>query len=239
MFIINFPCLPIKSKEIFCLREKFGQLLNVNPLSTMYIHRLNHWENEPEVIDFIRKNAFASLISQVDGRPWATHLPFVLEKKSTGEVVLHGHLAKANSQWKSIREGEEVLVTFQGPHAYISSSWYNHENVPTWNYLAVHVYGKIRIIEGDELMHHLKSLVNIYEEGRPNRVHVETMSEAYVEGQIRALVGIEISITEVQASAKLSQNRDEVNYQHIIKKLEESEFPMDKEVAEEMRKRRS
>jgi transcriptional regulator len=204
----------------------------------MYIHRLNHWENEPEVIDFIRKNAFSTLISQVDGRPWATHLPFILEKKSSGGAVLHGHLAKANLQWKSFSENEEVLVIFQGPHAYISSSWYNHENVPTWNYLAVHVYGKIRIIEGEELMHHLKSLVNIYEEGRPNRVHVETMSEAYVESQIRALVGIEISITEVQASAKLSQNRDEVNYQNIIAKLEESELPMDQEVAAEMRKRR-
>lgn len=205
----------------------------------MYIHRLNNWENEAEVIGFIQKNAFATLISQVEGRPWATHLPVVLEKKQNGEAVLHGHLAKANPQWKSIREGEEVLVTFQGPHAYISSSWYNHENVPTWNYLAVHVYGKIRIIEGEELMHHLKSLVDIYEEGRPNRVHVETMSEAYVEGQIRALVGIEITITEVQASAKLSQNRDDYNYQNIIHKLEESDFPMDKEVAEEMRKRRS
>jgi transcriptional regulator len=205
----------------------------------MYIHRLNQWENEPEVIDFIQKNAFATLVSQVDGRPWATHLPFVLDKNQSGVPVIHGHLAKANPQWKSIRENEEVLVLFQGPHAYISSSWYNHENVPTWNYLAVHVYGKIRIIEGEELMHHLKTLVDVYEHNRPNRVRVETMSEAYVEGQVRALVGIEVKISEVQASAKLSQNRDEVNYQSIIQKLEESNFPMDKEIAEEMRKRRS
>lgn len=204
----------------------------------MYIHRLNHWENEPEVIDFIQKNAFATLVSQVDGKPWATHLPFVLDKNQSGEPFLHGHLAKANPQWKSIKEDEEVLVIFQGTHAYISSSWYNHENVPTWNYLAVHVYGKIRIIEGEELMHHLKTLVDVYEHNRPNRVRVETMSEAYVEGQIRALVGIEVSITQVQASAKLSQNRDEVNYQNIIQKLQESDFPMDKEVAKEMRKRR-
>lgn len=204
----------------------------------MYIHRLNQWENEPEVIAFIQKNAFATLISQADGRPWATHLPFVLDKNPVGEPILHGHLAKANAQWKSFSKDEEVLVTFQGPHAYISSSWYNHENVPTWNYLAVHVYGTIRIIEGEELMHHLKSLVDVYEQGRPDRVHVETMSEAYVQGQIRALIGIEVKINEVQASAKLSQNRDEVNYQNIVKKLEESEFPLDKEVAREMRKRR-
>lgn len=204
----------------------------------MYIHPLNSWENESEIVDFIQKNAFATLVSQVDGKPWATHLPLFLDKNSDGEAVLHGHLAKANPQWKSIEDQEEVLVIFQGPHAYISSSWYNHENVPTWNYLAVHIYGKIRIIEGDELMHHLKSLVDRYEEGRPNRVYVETMSQSYVAGQVKALVGIEIKIEEVKASAKLSQNRDEVNYKNIISQLEKSPFPLDKEVAVEMKKRK-
>lgn len=204
----------------------------------MYIHPLNKWEDEPEIVDFIKRNAFATLISQVDGKPWATHLPFVLGKNNAGEPVLSGHLAKANQQWKTISENADVLVIFQGPHAYISSSWYNHENVPTWNYLAVHVSGKIRLIEGEELMDHLKSLTDTYEEGRPNRVRVETMSESYVAGQLRALVGFEIKIEEVKASAKLSQNRDDVNYHHIVEKLEESQFPLDKEVASEMKKRR-
>lgn len=204
----------------------------------MYIHPLNKWEDEPEIVDFIRKNAFATLISQVDGKPWATHLPFVLGKNKSGEPVLSGHLAKANQQWKSISENEDVLVIFQGPHAYISSSWYNHENVPTWNYLAVHVSGKIRLIEGEELMDHLKSLTDIYEEGRSNRVRVETMNKTYVAGQLRALVGFEIKIEEVKASAKLSQNRDDVNYHNIIEKLEESQIPLDKDMASEMKKRR-
>lgn len=203
----------------------------------MYIHRLNSWENEPEIIEFIKKNAFASLITQVDGKPVATHLPFVLSENSKGKAVLSGHLAKANSQWKSFDGVNDVLVIFQGPHAYISSSWYNHENVPTWNYLAVHVYGKIRIIEGEELMMHLKSLVDIYEEGRVNRVSVEAMSDAYLQSQVRALVGFEVSVDEVHASAKLSQNRDEVNYLNIIKKLEESKHVLDHEIAEEMKSR--
>lgn len=204
----------------------------------MYIHPLNKWEDESEIVDFIRRNAFATLISQVDGKPWATHLPFVLEKNNAGEPVLSGHLAKANQQWKSISEKDDVLVIFQGPHAYISSSWYNHENVPTWNYLAVHVLGKIRLIEGEELMDHLKSLTNIYEEGRLNRVSVETMSESYLKNQLKALVGFEIKIEEVKASAKLSQNRDDENYHRIIEKLEGSQSPLDKEVASEMKKRR-
>ncbi len=125
---------------------------------------------------------------------------------------------------------------FQGPHAYISSSWYNHANVPTWNYLAVHVYGKIRLIEGEELLNHLKNLVNTYEEERPNRVSVEGMNGAYLESQIRALVGFEIRITEVQASAKLSQNRDQTNFENIITELSKSDLDLDQKVAEEMRK---
>lgn len=204
----------------------------------MYILPINSWENEPEIIEFIKKNAFATLVSQVNGKPWATHIPLVFQQSMVGKPILNGHIARANPQWKSIADQEEVLVIFQGPHAYISSSWYNHENVPTWNYLAVHVYGKIRIIEGDELMDHLKSLVDIYESGRPNRVSVETMSESYMQSQVRALVGIEIQIEEVHASAKLSQNRDDVNYQNIIVKLEESSFPMDKQIAQAMRKNR-
>jgi transcriptional regulator len=204
----------------------------------MYIHPLNHWENNPEITAFIQKNAFASLVSQSNGKPWATHLPLVLDRNVSDEAVLHGHLAKANQQWKIFENQQDVLVIFQGPHAYISSSWYNHENVPTWNYLAVHVYGKVRILEGEELMHHLKSIVDTYESGRPNRVHLETMTDSYVQSQVRALVGIEVKIEEVQASAKLSQNRDDVNYKNIISKLEESEFPLDRDIAEEMKKRR-
>jgi len=204
----------------------------------MYIHPLNSWETETEVQEFIQKNAFATLYSQVDGKPWATHLPLFLEKKSVGKFILHGHLAKANPQAKQLANLEEVLVVFQGPHAYISSSWYTHENVPTWNYLAVHVYGKARLIGGEELLHHLKSLVDQYETGRPNRVQVETMTPSYLDGQIRALVGFEIEIKEIHASAKLSQNRDDENYDRILQQLEQSTIPGDLEVAEEMRKRR-
>lgn len=104
--------------------------------------------------------------------------------------------------------------------------------------LAVHVYGKARCIEGEELLHHLKSLVDHYEEGRPNRVQVETMSPSYLEGQIRAILGFEIEVKEVHASAKLSQNRDDENYGRVVKQLEQSSIPGDLEVAEEMRKRR-
>ena len=206
------------------------------PIRLMYIHPVNSWENEPEIIDFIKKNAFATLVSQVEGKPWATHIPFVFAQNAEGNPILSGHIAKANPQWRSISDEEKVLVIFQGPHAYISSSWYNHENVPTWNYLAVHVYGTIRVIEGEELMIHLKSLVDNYESGRPNRISIEAMTESYVQSQLRALVGLEVKISEVMASVKLSQNRDDVNYRNIVSKLEESGLSSDREIADEMRK---
>ncbi len=202
----------------------------------MYVNPINRWEDEPEIISFIQKNAFATLISQGNVRPLATHIPFVLDQNESGEAIISGHIAKANSQWKAIPEQSEVLVIFQGPHAYISSSWYDHENVPTWNYLAVHVYGKIRIIEGEELLKHLKKLVDTYESGRPNRVSVEGMSEGYLESQIRALMGFEIQITEVQASAKLSQNRDQTNFENIINELSKGDLELDQKVAEEMKR---
>lgn len=204
----------------------------------MYIHPLNRWKDDTEVLAFLEKNAFATLVTQVANKPWATHLPFVLDENKEGNKILTGHIAKANPQWKNLADDQEVLVIFQGPHAYISSSWYTHENVPTWNYLAVHVYGKIKLIEGEELLDHLSKLVNTYEEGRPNRVSVETMSKAYIAKQIKALVGFEIIISEVHGSRKLSQNRDEVNHQNIVRNLEESNYPMDKAVAEEMIKER-
>src|SRR4051812_15778197 len=106
--------------------------------------------NEPaQIKDFIRKNGFAILVSQCEGKIVATHLP--LELNEDGEK-LSGHISRANPQWKNFDQGTEVLAIFNGPHAYISSSWYNHENVPTWNYIAVQVYGKIAIIEGEELV---------------------------------------------------------------------------------------
>ena len=201
----------------------------------MYIHPLNRWEEAPEIVEFIQKNSFATLVSTISRRPWATHIPLMLSEDKNGEAILHGHIAKANPQWKELQE--EVLVIFQGPHAYISSSWYNHENVPTWNYLAVHAYCTIRLIEGEELMDHLKSLVDRFEEGRPNRVSVETMSEKYLESQLKGLIGVELKVKEVQSSAKLSQNRDAVNYKKIVQQLEKSPFETEKEIAMEMKKR--
>ena len=132
---------------------------------------------------------------------------------------LLGHISKANPQWNQFKTDSEVLVIFSGPHGYISASWYDHVNVPTWNYIAVHVYGKVKIIEGDELYQSLKSLVDKYEIISDNPVSLEKMPADYVRKSMNGLVGFEITISNMEATYKLSQNRDEKNQKSIIDAL--------------------
>jgi len=114
-----------------------------------------------------------------------------------------------------------VLAIFSGPHTYISSSWYDHENVPTWNYIAVHVMGKVRIVEEAALLESLKQLTDKYEKASACPVSVEKMSADLLRKNIPAIVGFEIVIEKMEASYKLSQNRDEENQRRIISHLEQ------------------
>lgn len=202
----------------------------------MYIPKFFKVDDIEKVNAFIQKNSFGILINQVDGKPWAAHIPLVLETKNENETILFGHVAKANKQWRGFKEDQDVLVIFQGPHAYISSSWYDHENVPTWNYSAVHVYGKIKIVDNNTLYQHLIKLVDTYEAGNSNPVRVSNMSADMIENQMNAIVGFEIRITEIQAAEKFSQNRDEKNYTNIIAELEKKADKDSLAVAEAMKK---
>jgi transcriptional regulator len=132
-------------------------------------------------------------------------------------------------------ENDQVLAVFSGPHSYISSSWYDHENLPTWNYIAVHVYGKIKIIEEEAVIASLKKLVDKYEGESENPIRVEDLSQKTLM-QTRGIVAFEIEITEIQATKKLSQNRDEFNYKNIISELEKSGENQSVTLANEMKK---
>ena len=200
----------------------------------MYIP--NHFRNTdlPAIENFIGQNAFAQLISTADGLPLVSHIPIELALNKKGDKVLHGHLARGNPQWKSFNE-QPVLTVFQGPHAYISSSWYNHVNVPTWNYIAVHITGKIKLIDNDELYQSLIELVNKYETGKQSPVTVEGMAE-YVRQQMKGIVGFEISIDKIEGKWKLSQNRDTDDFKNIILELEKLNEVSAGLVAAEMKK---
>jgi transcriptional regulator len=127
------------------------------------------------------------------------------------------------------------LAIFSGPNAYISSSWYDHENVPTYNYIAVHVYGKIKILNYDETVKSLKTLVDKYEQNVTNPIRIENLSKKTML-EARGIIGFQIEITSIEATKKLSQNRDEKNYNAIVAELEKTSKITDQLLANEMKK---
>ncbi|MBS4171755.1 FMN-binding negative transcriptional regulator [Bacillus sp. FJAT-49736] len=206
----------------------------------MYIPKYFKVTNVDEIWDFVLNNSFGTIVSTEQGKPIATHLPLGLNKKGD-DYYITGHLAYANPQWRTFEdenENENVLVMFQGPHAYISSSWYNHENVPTWNYQSVHVYGKASIMGEQELEEELILLLQKYEHHRENATLWENLSPQ-TKKQIKGIVGFKIKIQEVQAAYKLSQNRNEEDYHSIINKLKKEADNNSHQIAEVMKNRDS
>ena len=179
----------------------------------MYIPEHFEITDRSEVLGFIKANAFGQLISSVGGRLFSSHIPFFM---SEDEKSIICHLAKRNPQWKEI-EDQEVLVALQGPHDYISPSWYRSPGVPTWNYQAVHIYGKVELItEASRIKNIIGELTEIYESSFDN-----PWSPEYKESMLSAIIGIEIKITEIQCKYKLSQNRPESDRLEVIEKLQE------------------
>ena len=203
----------------------------------MYIPDLYKNENKEDIQNFLHQNGFAILVNQTNGKLWATHIPLVLDVNGNGKPILVGHVSKLNPQAESLKSNDEVLAIFSGPHTYISSSWYDHENVPTWNYLAVHVYGKVTIYTHEQAVHSLKKLVDKYEAKSEKPVRVENLSEKTMR-EARGIIAFEIEITSIEAQKKLSQNRDDKNYQNIISELEKTNDNQALDIANEMKKNR-
>ncbi|MFC4219813.1 FMN-binding negative transcriptional regulator [Flagellimonas marina] len=196
-----------------------------------------HYKNEnlSEIKEFLVNNSFGILINTVDSKPWATHIPLELDKTDDGKDILVGHIAKANPQWKHFSENQEVLCIFNGPHSYISSSWYKEEEVPTWNYIAVHVYGKLQILSEEETLASMHKLVEKYEQGSKHPISLKNMSPKTLR-QVKGVVGFQIEISDIQATYKLSQTRTE-DHAKIISELEERDSGS-KSIALEMKHRK-
>lgn len=205
-------------------------------MDMMYIPKYYKVTNMEEILDFVQNNSFGTIVTTEQGKPIATHLPFGLNKKGDN-YYLTGHMAYGNPQWRTLETCEEVLVMFQGPNAYISSSWYEEENVPTWNYQAVHVYGKGSILEKKELIEELTHMLEKYEGHRDNPVLWDKLSPQLLETEMKGIVGFKIKVGEVQAAYKLSQNRNEADYNNIINKLHNEGHPNAKQVAKLMEKK--
>ncbi len=193
--------------------------------------------NDPEIVDaFIHQNEFAILVSVSDQLPVATHLPVELMRHPNGEAVLYGHVARANPQWKSFQTNKMVMAIFSGPHAYVSARWYDHVNVPTWNYIAVHVYGRVFIIEDEaERYALLKRLVERNERGALSPYRMEDLPESFLRREMKGLVAFKILVEKIETAFKLSQNRDPEDYETIINELHKREDPNSIGIAAAMR----
>lgn len=170
-------------------------------------------EERPKVLQtLIRQNSFGTLVSASGGELVATHLPFLLDTDRGPHGTLIGHMARANGQWRTFEGGGEVLVLFQGPHAYISPSWYTTAlSVPTWNYVAVHAYGCPRLVEGAALHAILEATVREFEEPRAEPWRLAQLPDDFVQNLMRAIVGFEIPISRLEGKRKLSQNRPDAD----------------------------
>lgn len=197
----------------------------------MYIPKYFKVKNIDEIWDFVQTNSFGTIVTTKEGKPIASHLPLGLNKKD-GDTYITGHMAYGNPQWRTFETCEDVLVMFQGPHAYISSSWYEDENVPTWNYQAVHVYGKASIMEKDELIEELTIMLEKYEGNRVNPVLWDKLSPQLLEKELKGIVGFKIKVGDIQAAYKLSQNRNETDITNIVSKLKNEGNPNSEQMAE-------
>jgi transcriptional regulator len=201
----------------------------------MYIPAHFRAADRAELLAFMRRYAFATLVSAgEDGRPEATHLPFLIEERD-GEVFLLAHLARANPHARLL-EGRPALVIFAEPHAYISPALYDKElNVPTWNYLAVHAYGPARLLDGEtEGRALLEKQIMAYEPAY--RQQWDRLPEGYRRGMLQGIVPFEIRVEELQGKKKLSQNKTGDERERIRAALEGSGEEVARAVGEYMGK---
>lgn len=184
----------------------------------MYIPKHFKVTDESMNYDIMKEHSFATLFSKHDGMPFATHLPLILNNENT---YLYGHFARANSQWKDI-ENQTVLVIFHGPHCYISPSWYEtNKAVPTWNYVTVHVYGEVELLEDEnELMGSLHEMVLKYET-TDSSYRLEDVDAEFLAGMNKGVQGFKIKINKIEGKAKLSQNHSLQRQERVINLLEQ------------------
>jgi transcriptional regulator len=186
----------------------------------MYIPKAFREDDINMLRAFMRAYSFATLVTQQDGIPFASHLPFLLDTEHGSYGTLLAHMARANPQWHVLDGSQEVLIIFQGLHAYISPSWYEVElSVPTWNYAAVHAYGLPRLIEEKAALYDLlKTLVQTHEAQFEKPWPFQLPGE-YVQKMIQGIVGFEIQITRLEGKFKLSQNRTASERETVIAAL--------------------
>ncbi|MGF7072561.1 FMN-binding negative transcriptional regulator [Mucilaginibacter sp. R-33] len=198
----------------------------------MYTPKHFQLSDEQEAISFMQRYSFATIITATDNVPFATHLPFLVSKRDD-KIVLSSHFAKANPQATEII-GKDGLVIFTEPHAYISPKHYEKEtNVPTWNYIAVHAYGKATILsEGEQTAGLLAQMISNYEADYLTQWN--NLPDEYKQRMMKGIVAFEIIVDDLQGKQKLSQNRSETERENIINALGKSTDTTEAEIGKYM-----
>lgn len=197
----------------------------------MYIPTFNRVEDRERILRFIGEYGFATIVSSSTDGLTASHLPVLWENGPNEWGMLRSHMARANPQWRQFEPGRELLCIFHGPHAYISPSWYvNQHTVPTWNYGAVHVYGRPTLLEESALRDVVFDTTDKYESGmaQPWRL---PLTEEELSKMLKAIVGFSIEITRVEAKFKLGQNRSAEDQAGMLRALEHSPDSGSRELA--------
>jgi transcriptional regulator len=201
----------------------------------MHIPKLYREEDREEILKFLKKNNFPALVTHDGENLLATHLPVEIVEIGEDKLAIYSHMSRVNPQWKSFGD-QQALLIFQGPHTYISPTWYDHVNVPTWNYMMVHVYGKARVVEAEELKSTLGRLIERHEAHSDYRL--ESLPEGYAEKEMKGAIGFVVDVTRIEAGYKLSQNRNDKDQENIINELELRGDEESARVAEGMRRNR-
>ena len=198
----------------------------------MYIPKFFLEEDEDKILAFMREFNFASLVTAANDFPTATHLPFIIEKRGE-KIILQAHLAKANAHWKQF--DREILVIFQEPHAYISPLLYGETpNVPTWNYIAVHAYGRSAIFAESENLALLEKQLAVFDE-KYFQTDWQKISADYKKNLAKGIVAFEVEVTDLQAKKKLNQNKTGKSAENVIKSFEKSDRENERLIAEYMK----
>jgi len=198
----------------------------------MYIPSPFQMDDIQAAYDTIKKHSFATLFSQQNGVPFATHLPLILGDENQ---YLYGHFARPNPQWKDIGN-QTVLAVFHGPHCYISPSWYETTKaVPTWNYVTVHVYGEVELVDDEkEVMDSLHELVLKYE-APDSSYKLQDVDADWIAGLGKGIQGFKIRIDKIEGKAKLSQNHSVQRQELVINQLERIQREDEQQIASLMK----
>jgi transcriptional regulator len=195
----------------------------------------------PALHEAIRQIAFGTLVTQGSAGMEASHVPMLIDPEGGRYGTLHGHIARANPQWERITAGAEALAMFVGPQGYITPAWYATKRatgkvVPTWNYVAIHAYGRPTFFDDSERLRTLVTrLTNTHEAPRSAPWAVTDAPPAFIDGMLRAIVGFELPVERLEGKWKMSQNRPAEDRQGVLEGLAREGGPREAAVAETIR----